>query len=227
MSIQRVLIVLSVLFVLNGCASSLKMGLIKGQDTVDLSNESIALVSVKISNQNSPNCQAKLVDLFYTDATVGSALQRVDLKDPFKSEPNKYNEYLISLKLKPGTYKYLFISANYHIPLLVNGWAGLPLLMKAEIKPNSVVYLGNVDAVIRERKNDSERRAGPLLPLLDQACFSGGTFDVVVKDEFEEDMKAFLIEYPVLQKVPVVKYILPQGIKPGPDDNLADPTLIP
>jgi hypothetical protein len=212
---------------LSGCASSLKMGLIRGQDSVDVSNESIALLTVKISNINSPNCQQKLTDFIYVDAKIGSQYQRVSLEEPFKSEPKKYNEYLISLNLKPGTYKYLFVRANYYVPLVMDGWAELPLLIKGEIKPNSVVYLGHVDAVIRDRKDDSERRAGPLLPFLDQVCFSTGAFDIVVKDNYEEDMKAFLQEYPVLQKVHVTKSILPAGVRPGADDNLLDPTLVP
>ena len=95
MSIQKVLIVLCISLVLSGCASSLKMGLVKGQDAIDVTKESIALVTVRISNQNSPNCQPKLVDFYYSDAAVGSTAQRVGLDDPFKSEPEKYNEHLV------------------------------------------------------------------------------------------------------------------------------------
>jgi len=49
-------------------------------------------------------------------------------------------------------------------------------------------------------------------PFIDQsiAGFSSGTFDVVVEDKFDEDMKSFISEYPALKKVKVEKSILPQ-----------------
>jgi hypothetical protein len=70
--------------------------------------------------------------------------------------------------------------------------------------------------VLRERKTDNETRAGSIFPLIDQSIvgFSGGTFDVVIEDKFDEDMQSFIKEYPVLQKVKVEKSILPQWIRP-------------
>jgi hypothetical protein len=44
--------------------------------------------------------------------------------------------------------------------------------------------------------------------------FSSGTFDVVVEDRFDEDMKLFVSEYPALQNVKVEKTILPRWIRP-------------
>ena len=88
---------------------------------------------------------------------------------------------------------------------------------KIEIKSNSITYLGHLDIVMRERKNDSEERAGRIRPLLNQNPVVGtysGTFDVVVEDKFDEDMKLFISEYPALQKVKVEKSILPQWIRP-------------
>jgi len=52
--------------------------------------------------------------------------------------------------------------------------------------------------------------------LIDQAVagFSTGTFDVVVEDKYDEDMKLFISEYPALQNTKVEKSILPQWIRP-------------
>jgi hypothetical protein len=44
--------------------------------------------------------------------------------------------------------------------------------------------------------------------------FSAGTFDVAVKDKFDEDMKLFISEYPVLDKAKINKTILPQWKRP-------------
>jgi len=88
--------------------------------------------------------------------------------------------------------------------------------MKIDIIPNKISYLGHLDVVLRERKNDNEIRAGSVIPLIDQATsgFSTGTFDVVIEDRFDEDMKAFISEYPALQNVIIEKAILPQWIRP-------------
>ncbi len=86
------------------------------------------------------------------------------------------------------------------------------------MKPNSVVYIGKIDAVIRKRKNDSEVRAGELWhTYIGQALagFSTGTFDIEFKDNYDEDMKLYLAEYPGLQKVKIEKSILSAWKRPA------------
>jgi hypothetical protein len=62
-----------------------------------------------------------------------------------------------------------------------HGFFFAPLHEDLDVEPNSVVYLGQVDATAVERK-DGELRAGPVIPLIDQAAtgFSGGTWDISV-----------------------------------------------
>jgi hypothetical protein len=52
--------------------------------------------------------------------------------------------------------------------------------------------------------------------LIDQAIIgaSSGTFDVVVEDKFEEDVRLFVSEYPALQKVRIEKSLLPPWTRP-------------
>jgi hypothetical protein len=203
------------MFVFSGCAAN--MALTKGQEQVDLSEKSIALASIRISNQNKPGYQPSLLYAFFFANSSDAEKTHVDLKiDPFKSEKDQYNEYLMSFTLKPGKYNFSQIWGNYKIPMLMNAMCAVPLNTQIEIKPNSVVYLGHIDATIRERKNDVEERAGSVIPLLDQALagFSSGTFDVVIKDKFEEDIKAYTAEYPALNKVKVEKAIMPQWGRP-------------
>jgi ketosteroid isomerase-like protein len=99
---------------------------------------------------------------------------------------------------------------------LTSGFGYTKLNLKTEIKPNSISYLGHLDITLREKKNNAEISAGSDTPFIDQsiAGFSSGTFDVVVEDKFDEDMKSFISEYPSLQKVKVEKSILPQWIRP-------------
>lgn len=110
------------------------------------------------------------------------------------------------------------IWGSYEVPLLMRAVCVLPLNSKIDIKPNSVVYLGHIDAVIRKRKGMSEQRAGALVPLIDNAVagFSNGTFDVAINDEYNADMKLFQTQFPALSKVNVKKDILPPWVRPTP-----------
>jgi len=106
---------------------------------------------------------------------------------------------------------------------LTSGFGYTKLNLKTEIKPNSISYLGHLDITLREKKNNAEISAGSDTPFIDQsiAGFSSGTFDVVVEDKFDEDMKSFISEYPALKKVKVEKSILPQWIRPDKEGVVA------
>jgi hypothetical protein len=52
----RLLFILCLLFFMTGCAGH-QMALTKGQSSIDVTKKSLALLSVKISNQYKPNYQ--------------------------------------------------------------------------------------------------------------------------------------------------------------------------
>jgi hypothetical protein len=213
----RLLFILCLLFFMTGCAGH-QMALTKGQSSIDVTKKSLALLSVKISNQYKPKYQLDIVCAAICPQyeTCGRSLKYLHKAGrPLKSVEDSFNEYLLSFELESGTYNLHSIGAVYdHFPISGGGTA--PLNFKIEIKSNSITYLGHLDVVMREKKNDSEQRAGPIIPVIDQAVVgsSSGTFDVVVEDKFDEDMKLFISEYPALQKVKVEKAILPQWIRP-------------
>ena len=70
--------------------------------------------------------------------------------------------------------------------------------------------------VNRKRESDDEVRSGSKFPLMDQAFsgFGGGTFDVKIHDNFDQDMQKFKEQYPVLNNRQINKIILPQWTKP-------------
>jgi hypothetical protein len=70
-----------------------------------------------------------------------------------------------------------------------------------------------------ERK-DGELRAGPLIPLIDQAVtgFSGGTWNVAVSDRFDQDMTEFRTDFPVLEKADAQEDVLPPWDKKAATD---------
>jgi hypothetical protein len=211
-----VIIVVISFIILNGCGAS-RMALSKGQDRLDVSAKSIVLATVKISNQNKPGYQPTLYSVLFDANSAGAeTADFVIWEDPHKSEKDRYNEYLLSFSLKPGSYNFRFVGCTYHVPIVIAARCEIPLNSTIEIKANSVVYLGNIDAIIRERKKDEEERAGPLLFAIDQAVagFSTGTFDVIFTDKYDDDMVKFRTEYPVLKTVKIDKSILPPWIRP-------------
>ena len=204
-----------VAFFMSGCAANMPLSI--GQEKVDVSIESIALVSVKVSNQNKPEYQPSMLYAFFFPERGNGENTHISIKtDPIEQEEDKYNEYILSFSLKPGTYNFIAIWGQSQVPLLINATCVIPLNTKIEIKPNSVIYLGHIDAVIRKRMNDAEHRAGSILPLIDQsvAGFSDGTFDVEFSDNYGEDMGRFISKFPALNNVAVEKAILPQWVRP-------------
>ena len=216
----RFLLIFCLVFTMSGCAVN-KMALTKGQSDIDLTKKSIALLSVRISNQYKPSRQLELLSVFICPQSESNCKHDLPSNPgspykPYKREKNSFNEYLLSYELESGTFNIDGFYTTYRIPTLISGFGFAKLNLITEIKPNSISYLGHLDIILREKKSKAEMMAGGAIPYIDQsiAGFSSGTFDVVVEDKFDEDMKSFISEYPALQKVKVEKSILPQWIRP-------------
>ena len=219
----RFLLIFCLVFTMSGCAGH-KMAVTKGQSDIDLTKKSIALLSVRISNQYKPSRQLALQSVIICPQSEQNCKHDPPSNPgspykPYKREKDYFNEYLLKYELESGTYNIDGLYTTYRIPTLTFGIGFAKLNLTTEIKPNSISYLGHIDIVLREKKNNAEISAGSAIPFIDQylAGFSSGTFDVVVEDKFDEDMKSFISEYPALQKVKVEKSILLQGIKPEKD----------
>ena len=207
----RCLFIFCLALFMAGCANN--MALKKGQDSIDLSNGAIALLSVRISNQNEPSHQPLIVGA-YTMRQSKTTFHRT--RNAYKKEGDDFKEQLLSFELEPSVNNIIKLWATCP-DLIVTSFASIPLNLNADIKPNSVNYLGHIDVKIRKKKNDAEESAGPAFPYTvgnAAAGFLTGTYDVVIEDKFDEDMKMFISEYPALQKVKVEKSILPQWIRP-------------
>lgn len=208
---------------LSGCASWEwnKMALTKGQTNIDTTKKSIAMLSVKISNQNKPDYQLEVTGAYVVPKPISQTKfsdrigNQYNTGKPYRSEDKISNEYLLSFELNSGINSLIHFIASHEKPPLVATGAYVPLNMELYINPNTVSYLGHINIVLREKKSDNEEVAG-IVPLIDSAVigFSTGTFDVIVEDKFEEDMKLFTSEYPGLKDVQVEKSILPEWVRP-------------
>jgi len=207
---------------LSGCASMKPMALSKDAQKLDLTQESIALMTVRVGNSYKTSYQPRLRYVAVRSDEgdkKGTVFQIGELVSRDESETNQYEEAVVSFSLPPGKYQLRTLGVASQ-SLLTPGNGMVPVYTRFDVKPQQVVYLGRIEAVRRERKNDSELRAGIVIPLIDQAVsgYSGGTFDVVIRDSYENDLATLRKLYPALEKVQVTKAVLPKWRKPSDED---------
>ncbi len=201
-------------FILSGCATR-KLGTLNPDDTsVDLSKESIALLTMRVSNQYKPSYQPELKHIYvFNDDEANGEKFVFRLKEKYREVEDSFNEYLISFQLPPGNYnlRECFAQSNSTFFSLVMGSFIIPINSTFSIPPKQIIYLGHIDATVKERTSDSELRAGLIIPLIDQAVTgaSTGTFVIKVTNVFENDMKLFKTKYPYLSQYRVKNLTLP------------------
>jgi hypothetical protein len=119
------------------------------------------------------------------------------------------NTYLLRMELPPGRYDIVGMTSRSGV-FPIAGMFFAPLQVPLEVKENGVFYIGRINATVRERQGN-EFRAGPPIPLIDQAVVgaSGGTFDVEIVDAQATDEDLFRTRFPALKDVPVRKAMLP------------------
>lgn len=207
---------LATTLLLTGCASSLQMPL---QDDAPLppSPKPLLLLSVDMKNDYRPRFQP-VVRAVHLSRQVGGKEEvlsfAMDRKGSYWGEnEDQPPRHMVRLELEPGQYQLRGVlatasafpfTASYYLPLL------LPLNVSDSATQGRVVYLGNVNATVRERQGD-EFKAGPSIPLLDQAAAgaSGGTFEVRITDAAEADLALFRKLFPALKAAEVKTTLLP------------------
>jgi hypothetical protein len=199
---------------------------------ISIENGSLVLMSLKISNSYRPSYQPYVLRISVLDIQKAEQLERdsnelqtenatfeenaEEQPDPMISilpgsavekKPNQYNRYLVSFQVHPGRYEISWVHGGSGI-FPIKGQFDFPINAKFEVPPNSTIYIGEL--VMDNRKSkDGERHSGGLFPLIDQAVtgFSGGTFKVVINDNFDRDIALFKDRYPKLETDTVAKAI--------------------
>ena len=198
------------MFLISACATPMTMGLGKGTERIDLKDESLLLLTVELVNEYKPSYQPQATGLIIEKPDIQGKEDRLsytaDEEGTFKSD--KGNRYVFRMIIKDG--KYIIRGIGGFSGFIPRGRFFMPLHSEIEIKGPSVLYLGRVIGKVRERK-ENEFRAGSTIPALDQAItgFSGGTFDVNVIDNYEEDLKFMKTLFPALGNVQVKSAVLP------------------
>jgi hypothetical protein len=214
--VKCLLLLCVIVFMLGGCATIKPLALSSNTNTIDVSKESIALLKVKIANKYKTSYQPNIKYVFiWSEGKKDREKFSFSVDEKYREVDNSFNEYLMSFQLPPGTYKLReFFAQRVLFPVI--GTFVVPVYRSFTISPNKIIYLGHIEANIKERTDDNELRAGPVIPLIDQAVTgaSGGTFVVTITDLFEDDMKSFKAKYPYLEQYQVDNFTLPQWTQP-------------
>lgn len=217
-------IILGFILAATGCVSP--MAINKKTQNLDISKESIVLLTLRATNEFLP-INKLIVEYINVRATVSGKKFSFKVKDPIslKFLAQNFYDYFISIKLPPNEYTIWRISGK--------GWLdecefSVPLKIDFYLEPNTVVYLGHMEMINRNKKRgEGEKRLGFLqLPLYDQnwnGLFYNGTIDISISDNYDEDIAFIKQNYPVLKNYTVKKGIIkPEEENKGPTPP--DPT---
>jgi len=210
-------ILLLFISLLVGCAdiNSRPMALSKTTGVPPAPDKAILLMSVTLGNDYRKIYKPELQSVTVAPAQGDPKSKihfNVDKTTKIENKANdKTNKYIVSLELEKGKYSLEFLRANPASIFFPGSFYDAPLLLPLDVDRSGLIYIGNVKAIIRERV-EGEFRAGPLVPLLDQAIVgaSGGTFDISVNDDYDSDILIFKDKYPALQTAEIFRQIMPE-----------------
>jgi hypothetical protein len=206
--------ILAVIASLTGCATPTTMAYSDPAKPVPV-RETVYLMSLTIKNSYHPSFQPHAFVVYVERPDAKEKSDRFNFLVDKKARlaeldsVDEGNSYLLRLHLPPGTYVVRGVESR-SFKVLINSMFFTPIHEPLSVTEPGVCYLGHIEAVVRERQGD-EFRAGPVIPLVDQSAAgaSGGTFDVVVSDAWEQDEGKFRSHFPELSTASIQKSVLP------------------
>jgi len=201
----------SLAVLLSACATPTKMAFQDDSERLTEKSKPVLLMTATIKNEYKPTWQPKLRVVHVEKPGAKEAADRLNftMDAKVRQDTDPEGTYLLRLELDPGSYELRGMLAMVQ-SFPINGFFFVPLHSALDVKGPGVYYLGHVNATVRERQGE-EFKAGPSVPLIDQAMVgaSGGTFEVVISDDFAADQAVFRSRFPALAGVKIEKAILP------------------
>lgn len=204
--------VCAIFLLLVGCANVAPMAVDKQTKVLDVNSKSIVLMTIDLSRPQPSRYIPHPLWIYFSKKGSQDRPERLGFrvdKDAGNTSSEIHNKFLLRVALEPGQYQLEAVFGNANA-FPFNGFFLIPLLEDINILPNTVTYVGRVNALMRPRVGD-EFRAGSVIPLIDQAAtgVSGSTFDVTIVDASEEEIPEFKTEFSALANVDIQKAILP------------------
>lgn len=221
--IIRTICFVILVLLLPGCANNMgRLALTPKTKSIAVTEKSIALLVFDVSNENKPGYQPWLRQASISRDMPGKSAKRgwnFLVNKSTAREVDGVKRHLLTLSLSPGKYDTASLLCGYEIPIIFGSSANLFLKTEFDVPASSVVYLGHIRAIVKKRNSETELRAGPMFPLIDQAVagFSNGTWAVSVEDDYEKDIQALQAEFPVLRGCKIEKSVMPSSTTPEAD----------
>jgi hypothetical protein len=212
-SILNKLLPLLIVTLVSGCASTSPMPFAE-PDVKPEASQPLYLMTVVVKNTYKERWQPRILNVRLTkDAEADKTEELVflmDQKGTIKAADRKSSAFLVRLR-GGDSFNMItgMVASASAFPVI--GFFFVPLYAQLESDAPGIYYLGAVQASIRERK-DNEFRAGPVIPLIDQAIAgaSTGTFDITIADLYDQDVALFRATFPALENATIIKKVLPQ-----------------
>jgi len=182
-----------------------------------LSNDPVAFFVVRTSNDYQPKWLPYLQLVYAEPKSVRGKRVAFEVKEPFEFKEGEYALHLVSVQMPPGEYALSEISGTSGVGGKPPSSSNLPVAkfshkthLLFSLSPDSLFYLGRIELSLRERKSNSEPRAGGIGSVTDQLMtgFYGGTFDVMIYDYYNEDLQIASEVYPWIAGREITKSLL-------------------
>lgn len=213
----RIVATIAALLILTACAGTRPMPYSSEKPTVKSEDGPVLLMTLTMKNKFAPkhhplNVAANILKRDGSEEEIAFDVSAESQARETTSEQG--SRFLIRFQLKPGDYRLLgFAGITQSFPLI--GRFFLPLHTDFTVPTSGIFYLGEANAINRERTDDRDFRSGPIIPLWDQASsgFAHGTFDVTIEDLLDTDLPTFQSRFAPLKGVQIEKMLLPQPDK--------------
>ena len=185
------------------------------ESLINLNYQSLLLLNIRTKNTFNTKYYLDTVLLFLEKEGKEILHRSIYSQNTFKiiDKHGFYNTYTL-LTLEPGKYKLKFIRGKSLTDTsqgmsIGTGFFQIPVFRDIIVEKNKISYLGRIDAVLRERK-ENEFAAGPATPFIPQANtgIAKGTFDISIQDEYQIDQHYFISKYPALADQKIEKNII-------------------
>lgn len=195
----KALVMALAVIVLSGCATSLD----PTATTVDWSKGSVVAMTVELTNEYKPEYQPSHMGVVVMKTAGTNANQRISGLGRIYAGKNTF---LVTQQLMPGQYNLMSITGISH-KLPVIGNIDFSVHAPFEVTANSVIYLGRISTVNKQRVNKDDQTTGGVIPIIDQIAsgFGAGTLQVALKDNYEEDVEILKKNFVAVRNLPVVR----------------------
>ena len=200
---SRLFLSASLVLLISGCALG---ALDKQAQSIDLSKESVVILSLDLTNEFKPDSLASHLGMqvkkIETDGTPSKSalIWSMGLVEPVSKIA------LASKQIPAGSYTIEKLVGVLGSPLFA-GNLDFSVDAPFNVLPNSVIYLGHVRLVNKERIGKDDQASGLAIPLIPQAVhgMGNGTLNVKLEDRYDSIVLLLKQDYPALKNLTIVR----------------------